>query len=328
MAKMRAVRVQAPGDISVLHLDEVDVPEPQANEVRVRVQFAGLNFIDTYQRSGAYKLPTPFTPGVEAGGVVDALGRGAAEASGLAVGDRVAYCMVNGAYAEYTLVPAAKLVPVPAGMDLKAAVALMVQGMTAHYLAFSTFPLAADHTALIHAAAGGTGRLLVQVAKRTGARLIGTAGTPQKAELARAAGADEVILYTEADFEAEVKRLTGGQGVDVVYDSVGRTTFAKSLNCLRPRGMMVLWGQASGAVEPFDPQILNQKGSLYLTRPSLGAYMLTRDEMLWRADDLFRWYSSGELEVRIDAVFALAEAPEAHRYIEGRRTTGKVLLAP
>jgi NADPH2:quinone reductase len=327
MTKMRAVRVHAPGDVSALKVEELDIPQPSAGEVRVKVQFAGLNFIDTYQRSGQYKLPVPFIPGVEAGGVVDALGPGTEE-WGLSVGQRVAYCMVNGAYAEYTLVPAAKLLPVPDGMDLDAAVALMVQGMTAHYLAFSTFPLAQEHTALIHASAGGTGRLLVQVAKRTGARLIGTAGTPQKGDLARAAGADEVILYTEQDFEAEVKRLTDNKGVHVVYDSVGKTTFAKSLNCLRPRGMMVLWGQASGAVEPFDPQILNQKGSLYLTRPSLGAYMLTRDEMLWRANDLFAWYKAGELQVRIDAIFPLAEAHEAHRYIEGRRTMGKVLLAP
>jgi NADPH2:quinone reductase len=324
---MRAVRVHAPGDPTVMQVEDVVLPQPQAGEVRVKVQFVGLNFIDTYQRSGAYKLPVPFTPGVEAGGVIDALGPGAEE-SGLAVGQRVAYCMVNGAYAEYTVAPAAKVVPVPDDMPMEAAVALMVQGMTAHYLAFSTFPLGPDHKALIHAAAGGTGRLLVQVAKRTGAYLIGTAGSPAKAELAHAAGADEVILYVEQDFEAEVKRLTGGKGVDVVYDSVGKTTFARSLNCLRPRGMMVLWGQASGAVEPFDPQILNQKGSLYLTRPSLGAYMLSRAELLWRAHDLFRWYTAGELEVRIDAVYPLGDAPEAHRYIEGRRTTGKVLLAP
>ena len=327
MVKMRAVRVHQPGDVSALQVEEIAIPEPGAGEARVRVQFAGLNFIDTYQRSGQYKLPLPFTPGVEAGGVVDALGPGAAEASGLAVGQRVAYCMVNGAYAEYAIVPAARLVPVPEAMDLEAAVALMVQGMTAHYLAFSTFPLAAEHKALLHAAAGGTGRLLVQVAKRTGAYLIGTAGNARKADLARIAGANEVIIYTEADFEAEVKRLTDGKGVDVVYDSVGKTTFAKGLNCLRPRGMMVLWGQASGPVEPFDPQILNQKGSLYLTRPSLGAYMLTRDELLWRAGDLFRWYTAGELEVRIDALFPLAQAGEAHSYIEGRQTTGKVLIS-
>jgi NADPH2:quinone reductase len=322
--KMRAMRVHLPGDPAVLQMEEIAAPEPGPGEVRVKVELAGLNFIDTYQRSGQYKLPAPFTPGSEAGGVVDALGAGV---DTLVVGQRVAYCMVNGAYAEYAVVPAAKLVPVPDAIPLPVAVALMTQGMTAHYLAHSTFPLQAGNKALIHAAAGGTGRLLVQIAKRTGAWLIGTAGNTQKAELARAAGADEVILYTETDFEVEVKRLTGGKGVDVVYDSVGKTTFAKSLNCLHPRGMMVLWGQASGAVEPFDPQILNQKGSLYLTRPSLGAYMLTREELLGRANDLFRWYAAGELEVRIDQTFPLAEAAEAHRYIEGRRTMGKVLLA-
>lgn len=322
--KMRAVRVHLPGDPSVLQMEEIAIPSPGPGEVRVKVELAGLNFIDTYQRSGAYKLPAPFVPGIEAGGVVDAVGPGVSE---VAVGQRMAYCMVNGAYAEYAIAPAARLVAVPEAVPLPVAVALMVQGMTAHYLAFSAFPLGAGHKALIHAAAGGTGRLLVQVARRTGAYLIGTAGNAQKAGLARSAGADEVILYTETDFEAEVKRLTDGKGVDVVYDSVGRTTFAKGLNCLRPRGMMVLWGQASGAVEPFDPQILNQKGSLYLTRPSLGAYMLSREELLGRANDLFGWYAAGELDVRIDQTFALAEAAEAHRYIEGRRTTGKVLLA-
>ncbi len=322
--KMRAVRVEQTGDPSVLQMAEIDAPEPGPGEVRVKVDLAGLNFIDTYQRKGQYKMPLPFIPGSEAGGVVDALGPGVSE---FQVGERVAYCMVNGAYAEYAVVPAARLVPVPDDVPLTIAVALMTQGMTAHYLVHSTFPLGGDHKALIHAAAGGAGRLLVQVARRTGAYLIGTAGNPEKAELARAAGADEVILYTETDFEAEVKRLTGGKGVDVVYDSVGKTTFAKGLNCLRPRGMMVLWGQASGPVEPLDPQVLNQKGSLYLTRPSLGAYMLSRDELLWRAGDLFRWYAAGELDVRIDQVFPLAEAAEAHRYIEGRRTTGKVLLS-
>jgi NADPH2:quinone reductase len=320
---MRAMRVHLPGDPAALQMEEIAAPEPGPGEVRVKIELAGLNFIDTYQRSGQYKMPLPFTPGSEAGGVVDALGEGVTE---FVLGQRVAYCMVNGAYAEYAAVPAARLVPVPDAVPLSIAAALMTQGMTAHYLAHDTFPLAAGHKALIHAAAGGTGRLLVQIARRTGAYLIGTAGNAQKAALARSAGADEVIVYTEADFEAEVKRLTGGKGVDVVYDSVGKSTFARSLNCLRPRGMMVLWGQASGAVEPLDPQLLNQKGSLYLTRPSLGAYMLSREELLGRANDLFRWYAAGELDVRIDHTFPLAEAAEAHRYIEGRRTMGKVLL--
>ena len=322
---MKAIRVYAPGGLEALRYEETALPEPQAGEVRVQVAAVGLNFIDVYQRSGQYKMALPFTPGVEASGVVEKLGSGV---EGVAVGDRVAYCMQPGAYGDYAIAPAWKLVPVPPSISLEVATALMVQGMTAHYLASSTFPLAQGHTALIHAAAGGTGRLLVQVAKRRGARVIATAGTPAKVELARSAGADEVILYTAVDFAPEVKRLTGGRGVDVVYDSVGRTTFAQGLDCLRPRGMMVLWGQASGAVEPFDPQILNQKGSLYLTRPSLGAYMADRAELLQRAGDLFAWFAAGELDVRIDRTFPLADAAAAHAYIEGRQTVGKVLLIP
>ena len=320
---MEAVRIYAVGGSTVLHLEEIDRPEPGPGQARVRIEYAGLNFIDIYQRLGLYKLPLPFTPGLEAGGVVDAVGAGVTEVN---VGDRVAYCMVNGAYAQYAVVPAAKLVLAPAGVGLDVATALMVQGMTAHYLVFSTFPLASHHTALIHAAAGGTGRLLVQIAKRTGARVIATAGTEEKAALARSAGADEVILYTQTDFVAEVKRLTSGAGVDVVYDSVGRSTFAGGLDCLKPRGMMVLWGQASGPVAPFDPQILNQKGSLYLTRPNLGAYIATRYELLQRASELFAWVEAGTLDVRIDRVFPLAEAAAAHTYIEKRQTKGKVLL--
>ena len=322
---MKAIRVYAPGGLEALCYEETALPEPQAGEVRVQVSAVGLNFIDVYQRSGQYKMPLPFTPGVEASGVVDKVGL---DVEGVAVGDRVAYCMQPGAYGDYAIAPAWKLVPVPPSISLEVATALMVQGMTAHYLASSTFPLAPGQTALIHAAAGGTGRLLVQIAKRRGARVIATAGTPAKVELARSAGADEVILYTAVDFAPEVKRLTGGRGVDVVYDSVGRTTFAQGLDCLRPRGMMVLWGQASGAVEPFDPQILNQKGSLYLTRPSLGAYMADRAELLQRAGDLFAWFAAGELDVRIDRTFALADAADAHAYIEGRQTVGKVLLMP
>jgi len=322
---MKAIRVYAPGGLEALRYEETALPEPQAGEVRVQVSAVGLNFIDVYQRSGQYKMPLPFTPGVEASGVVDKVGL---DVEGVAVGDRVAYCMQPGAYGDYAIAPAWKLVPVPPSISLEVATALMVQGMTAHYLASSTFPLAPGHTALIHAAAGGTGRLLVQIAKRRGARVIATAGTPAKVELARSAGADEVILYTAVDFAPEVKRLTGGRGVDVVYDSVGRTTFAQGLDCLRPRGIMVLWGQASGAVEPFDPQILNQKGSLYLTRPSLGAYMADRAELLQRAGDLFAWFAAGELDVRIDRTFALADAAAAHAYIEGRQTVGKVLLMP
>lgn len=322
---MKAIQIHETGGREVLKLAEVAVPTPGPDEVRVKVEYAGLNFIDIYQRLGQYKLALPFTPGLEAGGVVDAVGAGVTDVK---VGDRVAYCMINGAYAEYAIAPAAKLVPAPASLGLDVVTALMVQGMTAHYLAMSTFPLNASHTALIHAAAGGTGRLLVQVAKRTGARVIATAGTEEKAALARSAGADEVIIYTQTDFVSEVKRLTNGAGVDVVYDSVGQSTFAGGLDCLKPRGMMVLWGQASGPVGAFDPQILNQKGSLYLTRPSLGAYIATRNELLQRANDLFAWVQAGELDVRIDRIFPLAEAAAAHAYIEGRQTQGKVLLKP
>lgn len=322
---MKAIRVYQHGGREVLQLEDAPMPEPGPGEARVRVSVAGLNFIDIYQRTGQYKMPLPFIPGQEAAGVVDAVGAGV---EGVAVGDRVAYCMSPGAYAEYTVVPAGKLVPVPDSLSLEHAAALMVQGMTAHYLALSTYPLKAGDTALIHAAAGGAGRLLVQIAKRCGAQVIATVGSPEKALLARSAGADEAILYNEVDFEAAVKEITGGKGVDVVYDSVGKTTFDKSLNCLRPRGYMVLYGQASGPVPPMDPQILNAKGSLFLTRPSLGFYLLTRDELLWRSGDLFAWSAAGELDVRIDQVFSLAQAADAHAYIEARRTTGKVLLQP
>lgn len=322
---MKAIQIHETGGREVLKLEEVAIPEPGPGEVRIKVEYAGLNFIDIYQRSGQYQLALPFTPGLEASGVVDAVGVGVTEVQ---IGDRVAYCMINGAYAEYAIAPAARLVPAPAPLGFDVVTALMVQGMTAHYLAMSTFTLNASHTALIHAAAGGTGRLLVQVAKRTGACVIATAGTEEKAALARSAGADEVIIYTQTDFVSEVKRLTGAAGVDVVYDSVGQSTFAGGLDCLKPRGMMVLWGQASGPVGAFDPQILNQKGSLYLTRPSLGAYIATRHELLQRASDLFAWVQAGELDVRIDRIFPLSEAAAAHAYIEGRQTRGKVLLQP
>ena len=322
---MKAIRVHATGGHEVLRLEEIDQPVPGPGQALVKVAFAGLNFIDIYQRLGQYKMPLPFTPGLEAGGTVAAVGPDVTEVK---PGDRVAYCMMPGAYADYAVVPAARLVPVPDGVSLEQATALMVQGMTAHYLVFSTFPLAARHTALIHAAAGGTGRLLVQIAKRTGARVIATAGTAEKADLARSAGADEVIIYTQTDFGPEVKRLTDGAGVDVVYDSVGKSTFSTGLDCLKPRGYMVLWGQASGPVDPIDPQVLNQKGSIFLTRPSLGAYIASREELLQRSGDLFAWTQAGELDVRIDRVFALADAAAAHGYIEGRKTKGKVLLQP
>ncbi len=260
---------------------------------------------------------------MEAAGIVDAVGDGVTEA---AVGDRVVYTMRPGAYAEYATVEAWKLAPIPSGVSTETAAAAMLQGLTAHYLAYSTFPLQEGQTALIHAAAGGVGLLLVQMAKQCGARVIGTVGTPEKAELAGQAGADDVILYRDVDFEGAVNQLTGGTGIDVVYDSVGEPTFAKGLNLLKPRGYMVLFGQAGGQVAPLDPQILNQKGSLFLTRPSLGHYILDRSELLDRCADLFGWIADGRLDVRIDRTFALAEAPDAHRYMEGRRTKGKVIL--
>ncbi len=322
---MRAVRIHEYGGLEVLRLEEVPLPEPGPGEARVKIQASGVNFIDIYQRTGQYPLPLPLILGGEAAGVVDAVGPGV---EALEPGDRVVYASHQGAYAEYAVVPAWKLVRVPEGVDIRQAAAVMLQGLTAHYLTHSTYPLKPGDVALVHAAAGGVGHLLVQIAKQRGARVIGTVSTEEKARLARESGADEVIVYTEADFEAEVKRLTGGRGVDVVYDSVGQATFDKSLNCLRPRGMMVLFGQSSGRVPPLDPQILNVKGSLFLTRPSLGPYIADRAELLWRANDLFTWLANGQLKVRIDQVFPLAEAAQAHRYLEERRTKGKVLLIP
>ena len=322
---MKIIRIHQFGAADTMHLEEVALPEPAAGQVRVKLAAAGLNFIDIYHRSGAYPLPTPFVPGLEGAGVVDALGP---EVDDLKVGDRVAYAMIPSSYAEYVIAPAAKLVPVPEGVDLSTAAAAMLQGMTAHYCAVSTYPVQPGDTTLVHAAAGGVGQLLVQIIKQRGGWVAGTVSTEEKAQLARAAGADEVIRYTEQDFETEIKRLTDGRGVDVVYDSVGKTTFDKSLNCLRPRGMMVLYGQSSGAVPPFDLQILNQKGSLYITRPSLGPYIATREELMARAGDIFTWIKSDKLHVHIDRTFPLAEATAAHRYMEGRRTKGKVLLIP
>jgi NADPH2:quinone reductase len=322
---MKAIRVHAFGDASVLQYEDAPQPEPKAGEIRIKLAAAGLNFIDIYHRTGAYPLDTPFTPGMEGAGEVDAVGEGVTD---LQPGDRVAYPLQMGAYAEYAVVPADRVVRVPQDIDLQTAAAVMLQGMTAHYYATSTFPLRAGDRALIHAAAGGVGQLLVQIAKLRGAWVVGTVSTPEKAELAKQAGADEVILYTEQDFESEVKRLTDGNGVHVVYDSVGKTTFDKSLNCLRQRGMMVLCGQASGPVPPMDPQVLNQKGALYLTRPTLGPYIATQAELLQRAEDLFGWISSGKLKVRIDRTFPLAQAADAHRYMEDRQTKGKVLLIP
>lgn len=322
---MKAIQIHEFGDSSALQMGDAPMPEPSEGQVRVKVEAAGLNFIDTYHRQGWYPVPLPFTPGVEAAGVVDAIGDGVDD---LSIGDRVAYCMSPGNYAEYAVAAAANTVPIPDGVSSEEAAAVLLQGMTAHYLTHSTYELSAGDTMLLHAAAGGTGQLVVQMAKIRGATVIGTCSTAEKAELVKAAGGDHVILYTEQDFAEEVQRITDGAGCDVVYDSVGKTTFDKSLTCLKPRGLLALFGQASGPVDPFDIQRLNQHGSLYLTRPSLGNYIADRDELLGRASDLFGWMADGKLNVRIDNRFPLAEAGAAHDYLEGRNTKGKVLLIP
>ena len=323
---MKAIRIHSLGGPEVLQLEDVLEPEPKEGEAVVRVEAAGVNFIDVYFRTGLYKGPAlPFTLGQEAAGTVAAVGSGVTD---LTVGDRVAYTSVHGAYAELAAVPAARLVKLPAGVSTRQGAAAMLQGLTAHYLATSTYSLKEGDTCLIHAAAGGVGQLLCQVAKLRGARVLGTVSTEKKAQLAREAGADEVIRYDQQDFAAEVKRLTGGHGVQVVYDGVGRATFDKGLDSLARRGMMVLFGQASGPVPPFDPSILNTKGSLYLTRPSLGHYIATAEELQRRAEDVLGWIAEGKLKVEIGLELPLAEAAEAHRALEGRRTTGKVLLIP
>lgn len=322
---MKAVRVHKYGGPEVLTLDDIPVPEPKHGEARVKIEAIGLNYIDVYQRTGLYPIQTPFTLGSEAAGVVDAV---APDVSDIKPGDRVAYSMVPGAYAEYTIVPAWRLAPVPSAIDAKSAATIMLQGMTAHYLSRSTYPLKKGHTALIHAAAGGVGLLLIQLAKQAGAIAIGTVSTEAKAELAREAGADHMILYTQTDFAAEVRRLTENRGVEVVYDSVGKTTFDKSLDCLKPRGYLVLFGQSSGPVASFDPAKLAAKGSLFLTRPSLAHYTLDRTELLQRANELFSLVASNKLKLRIEKTFPLASAGEAHRELEGRKTTGKVILLP
>ena len=322
---MRAINVHQFGGPEVLQYEEIPLPEPGAGEARVKIEAAGVNFIDVYHRIGSYPGQLPLTPGMEAAGIVDAVGPGVSDVK---PGDRVAYAMQQGSYAEYAVVPVWKLVPIPEDLDIRTAAAVMLQGMTAHYLSHSTYPLQRGDTALIHAAAGGVGLLLVQMAVRRGARVIGTVSTEEKARLAREAGADEVIFYTQSDFEEETRRLTNGQGVEVVYDSVGKTTFEKSLNCLKPRGYLVLYGQSSGTVPLFEPQVLNTKGSLFLTRPSLQHYAADRAALLSRSGDLFKWIAAGELKVRIDKVFPLGEAAEAHRYLEGRKTRGKLLLPP
>jgi NADPH2:quinone reductase len=322
---MKAVRVHQVGGPEVLQFEDVPLAEPGEGEVLVKIKAAGVNFIDIYHRTGLYPKELPFIPGLEAAGVVEAVGPGVKE---LKAGDHVAYSSHPEAYAEYSIVPEAKVVPVPPELDLTTAAGSILQGMTAHYLVYSTYPLKAGETALIHAAAGGVGLLLVQMAKRVGATVIGTVSTEEKAQLAREAGADHVILYTQTDFEEETKRLTDGQGVHVVYDSVGKTTFDKGLNVLRPFGYMVLFGQSSGVVPPFDLGTLAAKGSLFVTRPLLFTYVAERDQLLWRSGELFEWLAAGELTLRIDRQLPLAEAAEAHRLLAGRKTSGKLVLVP
>lgn len=324
---MKAIRVNEHGGPEVLSYEDVELPDPGPGEARVKLAASGVNFIDVYQRTGLYPRETPFTLGLEGAGEVEAVGDGVDE---LSPGDHVAFAMAPGAYAEYVNAPVESLVPFNVTtVEARMAAAIMLQGMTAHYLTHSTFPVEEGHRVLVHAAAGGVGLLLCQMAKMRGAAtVIGTVGTEEKAKLAKEAGADETIIYTEKDFVEEVDRITGGEGVHVVYDSVGRDTFDGSLDCLRTRGYLVLFGGASGPVPPVDLQILNQKGGLYVTRPALAQYIATREELLWRAESLFSWIGQGNLNVRIGGTYSLADAEQAHRDLEGRKTTGKLLLIP
>ncbi len=322
---MKAVRVHKTGGPEQLSFEDTPIPSIGQGQALIKVHAIGLNFIDVYFRTGLYKAALPFTPGMEAAGIVEAVGDGV---TAVKPGDRVAYAGAMGAYAEYAAVNSEQLVKVPAAVDFETAAAAMLQGITAHYLTHSTFPLKSGQTLLLHAAAGGVGLLLTQIAKNIGATVIGTVSSPEKSALAINAGADHVILYTTTDFEQEVRKITGGAGVDVVYDSVGQTTFEKSLNCLKRRGMMVLFGQSSGPVPPIDPGILNPKGSLFLTRPGLGHYTANREELLWRAGDVLNWITEGSLKIRIDHVYPLKEVAQAHQALEARKTSGKVLLRP
>jgi len=320
---MKAVRIHQYGGLEALKYEEIPLPEPKEGEARVKIEVSGVNFIDIYHRLGRYQTPLPLTLGQEAAGIVDAVGPNVKEVK---PGDRVTFASVQGTYAEYAIAPAWRLIQIPTAVNPDQAVAIMVQGMTAHYLTHSTYPLKKGETALVHAAGGGTGQLLVLIAKLCGARVLGTASTAEKAALAKTAGADDVIIYSQADFEVEVKRLTNNMGVDVVYDSVGKDTFDRSLNCLRRRGYMVLYGQSSGPVAPIDPQILNVKGSIFLTRPFLAHYTADRAELLERTGDLFRWIMNGELKIQIDKTFPLSQAAEAQRYLEDRQSKGKIIL--
>jgi len=320
---MRGILVRRYGGAEVLEHGELPDPVPGAGEALIRVRVAGVNFTDVYSRTGAYPGTLPFTPGVEGVGMVEKLGPGV---TSVKVGDRVGWVMIKGGYAELAVIPADRLVPIPASIDDRTAAAILLQGMTAHFLLRDCYRVTKGEWILIHAAAGGVGLLMDQIAHRIGARTIGTTSTEEKAALAREAGADEIVLYTKEDFQQAARRITGGAGVSVVYDSVGKTTFDKSLDSLRPRGYMVLFGASSGAVPPLDPQVLNRKGSLYLTRPTLGNYISTREELLSRAADIFDWVSKGELKVRTEHDYPLANAAQAHADLEARKTTGKVLL--
>ena len=321
---MKAIRVNEPGGPEKLVLENIPVPEPQAGQVLVKVAAAGVNFIDIYQRTGLYPVPAPFTPGQEGAGTVEATGPGV---DTIKPGDRVTWYYASPcSYAEYAVLPANVVLPVPNGADIKTAAASMLQGMTAHYLTHSTYPLKPGDICLVHAAAGGTGMLITQMAKMAGAQVIGTTSTPEKAARAKRAGCDEVINYTEQDFETEVKRLTDRHGVDVVYDSVGKSTWEKSLNCVRPRGMMVTFGNASGPVDPIQPLILSAKGSIFLTRPKLADYVASPDELQWRAGDVLNWAATGKLRITIDREYDLADAGQAHTDLASRKTSGKLLL--
>jgi len=322
---MKAIQIKNSGGVEALELVDLSIPTPNPNQALVKLGAIGINFIDVYQREGRYKVPLPFIAGQEGAGTVTAVG---ADVKSVKVGDRVAWSGVQGSYAEFSTVPADKLVKIPQDVSDQQAAATMLQGMTAQYLCYSTYPVKAGDTVLVHAAAGGVGLLLVQMCHNLGARVIGTVSTEEKAKLAREAGADDVILYTQSDFEAETRRLTDGKGVNAVYDSVGKTTFDKSLNVLKPRGMMVLFGGSSGAVPPFDPIILSAKGSLFVTRPTLGHYTATREELESRASAVFGMIAAGKLKLRIEHTYPLHQAQQAHRDLEGRKTTGKLLLLP
>ena len=322
---MKAIRIHEVGGPEVMRLEDLPPAEPRGGDARVRLEAIGVNYIDTYQRTGLYKVPLPFTPGMEAAGVVEAVGDDVRE---VRVGDRVAYSGTLGAYAESALIPAEKLVPLPSGLETRDAAAAMLQGLTVHYLTHSTFPVKPGHRVLVHAAAGGVGLLLVQVAKRLGAHVFGTVSTQEKARRATEAGADDIILYTESDFAAEIKKKTNGRGVDAVYDSVGKSTYQGSIACLAPRGMLILFGNSSGPVPPIDPLVLSSSGSLFLTRPTVAHHVASREELLSRSKDLFSWLTSGQVKLTIDRSLPLADAAKAHRLLEGRKTIGKLLLIP